>query len=114
MRMSPTSQNSLPASTLLNTFPEQEIANILFNYGEEKKSKKIAREICDYRLKKEITSAKELSDIISKCVGYAGKNPATKTFQGLRIFLNDEMGELYRGLCAAENLVKEGGFIAGI
>lgn len=113
MRMSSSMPNSIPASTLLNTFPEETIANILFDYGEEMKSRKIARDICTYRLTKEIVSAKELSEIISKCVGYSGKNPSTKTFQALRIFLNDELGELYRGLCAAENIVKEGGFIAG-
>ena len=88
MRMSiNTQKSSIPVSTIINHFPQEEIERILFEYGEETHSRKIARVICDERNKGEITSAKELARIVSGCLKYTGKHPATKTFQALRIYV---------------------------
>ncbi len=101
MRMS---QNGPTAADLVNTLPEEELANILFNYGEEKKSRQIARKIVDARKTKPITTTLELAHIIYQVVKrsfHQAIDPATRSFQALRIAVNNELDELRQGLAKA-------------
>lgn len=100
----------LTAAYIVNRYPEKDIDIILWEYGEERLSRKIARAIVDYRAKKKIGTCAELSDIV--CSVYKGRgklHPATKTFQALRIAVNDEMNELKKGLDASLGILKSGG-----
>ena len=79
-------------------------------YGEERRARRAADFIVRAREEGDIVTTDALADIVEKALGRTGKNhPATKVFQALRIFINDELGELYRGLCAAETILKPGG-----
>ena len=104
MRMSNTGKT---AGELINTIDQNELADILFHYGDERNSRRIARSIINYRNKKEIKSTLELADIIKKNnKNFKSKiNPATKTFQALRMFINNELEELHLGLNQALNLL---------
>jgi len=85
----------LTAEKVINSFSKEELSNIFFQYGEEKHSRRIAKAIVDYRKKKKIETTDELAKIVSSCVGYRSKiHPATRVFQALRIYVNDEMGSL--------------------
>jgi len=90
---------------------EAELANIIYIFGEEKYSRQVARAIVAARKEAPITTTKALADIVSKVV-FAKPNeihPATRTFQGLRIFVNGELDELHLALAAAERVLKPGG-----
>ena len=104
MRMSNTGKT---AGELINTIDQNELADILFHYGDERNSRRIAKSIINYRNKKEIKSTLELADIIKKNnKNFKSKiNPATKTFQALRMFINNELEELHSGLNQALNLL---------
>lgn len=79
-------------------------------YGEERRARRAADFIVKAREEGDIETTEELADLIEKVLGRTGKiHPATRVFQALRIFVNDELGELYRGLCAAEKILKPGG-----
>ena len=79
-------------------------------YGEERRARRAADFIVRAREEGDIETTQALADIIERALGRTGKNhPATRVFQALRIFINDELGELYRGLCAAEKILKPGG-----
>ena len=108
MRMS---QSGLSASDFVNSFSESELADIIYRYGEERKSRQIAKKIVEYRKDKSIHTTKELADIVCSVVHRTpnGINPATRTFQALRIAVNDELGELSRGLQGATKRLVEGG-----
>ena len=110
MRMSNTGKT---AGELINTIDQNELADILFHYGDERNSRRIARSIINYRNKKEIKSTLELADIIKKNnINFKSKiNPATKTFQALRMFINNELEELHSGLNQALNLLSIAGKI---
>lgn len=110
MRMSNTGKT---AGELINTIDQNELADILFHYGDERNSRRIARSIINYRNKKEIKSTLELADIIKKNnTNFKSKiNPATKTFQALRMFINNELEELHSGLNQALNLLSTAGKI---
>ncbi len=114
MRMDKTSP--LTAFDIINRFGEKEIADILFYFGEERKSRAIASAIVKYRKKKSIETTSELAEIVRKVKG--GKNhrinPATKTFQALRIAVNRELEDLKKFLKDAPDLLKKGGRIAVI
>ncbi|MDO9288233.1 MAG: 16S rRNA (cytosine(1402)-N(4))-methyltransferase RsmH [Thermodesulfovibrionales bacterium] len=100
----------LTAAYIVNRYPEKDIDRILWEYGEERLSRKIARAIVDCRARKKIVTCAELSDIV--CSVYKGRgklHPATKTFQALRIAVNDEMNELKKGLDASAGILKSGG-----
>ncbi|MEH6630810.1 MAG: 16S rRNA (cytosine(1402)-N(4))-methyltransferase RsmH [Halopseudomonas aestusnigri] len=119
MRMDgPNSSLRQPASHVVNTYGEKEIADILFKYGEEKKSRLIARAIITDRVEKPFETTLQLSELIRRIIRTKprkdGKNihPATRSFQALRIYVNDELGELERGLVAAEKLLNPGGRLA--
>ncbi len=76
---------------VVNSFPEKEIADIIYKFGEEHRSRRIAKRIAEERKKHKIDSASQLADIIKKCVHGGRTHPATKTFQALRIFVNSEL-----------------------
>ena len=100
------------AADVVNTAEEEEIADILYQLGEEHRSRAIARAIVHDRKAKPFTRTRELADMISRVLGgrkVDGRHPATRTFQALRIYVNDELGELARGLAAAERVLKPGG-----
>ena len=87
-----------------------ELTRIFQVYGEEKRARHVANCILSARESGDIATTSELADILEKALGRRGKtHPATRVFQALRIFVNDELGELYQGLCAAERLLKPGG-----
>jgi 16S rRNA (cytosine1402-N4)-methyltransferase len=108
MRMN---QRGLSAADVINTYDEKEIARILWEYGEERKSRAIARTIIEKRKKEPFTTTTQLADLVRDIVGFErpGFDPATRTFQALRLYVNDELGELERGLEATEHLLKKGG-----
>jgi len=111
MRMS---QAGPSAADVVNRASEEMIANILFRFGEERKSRRIARGIVAARKDAPITTTLQLADIIKKNLPYPKPNqphPATRSFQALRIAVNDELGELARGLVAAEAALKPGGLL---
>lgn len=100
------------AADVVNTFEDDELADIIYHFGEERRSRAIARAIVKARGEAAITTTKALADVVAKVLGRApgdDKHPATRTFQALRIHVNDELGELQRGLAAAERVLKPGG-----
>lgn len=100
------------AADFLNTADEETIANVIYTYGEEHKSRWIARAIVKAREEKPLTRTLQLADTVSRVFNgrkVDGRHPATRTFQALRIYVNDELSELARGLSAAERLLKPGG-----
>ena len=109
MRMS---QQGVSAADVVNTYPEAELVRILRDYGEERDAKRIARSIINNRVLAPITTTKQLADLVKAAVRGAGKmkiHPATRTFQALRIEVNQELAELESALMAAEKLLKPGG-----
>lgn len=112
MRMS---QTGPTAADIVNTASETELADILFQYGEEKASRRIAAAIVAARKAGRVQSTARLVEVIDSVVkrGKPGQaHPATRSFQALRIAVNDELGQLARGLFAAEALLREGGILA--
>ena len=107
MRMS---KSGKKASDLINEASEEEIANIIYKYGEEHFSRRIARKIILKREEKPITRTAELASIVRSAVKKSGKiDSATKTFQALRIWVNDELDELEQVLAASRDLLTVGG-----
>lgn len=105
MRFSPS--QDLSAATIVNTFPEDELAAIIKKYGEERKSKQIARSIVANR---PIDTTLRLATVIERTVGFRGKiHPATKTFQALRITVNQELQRLETALKQVANILFLGG-----
>lgn len=99
MRMNP--ENDKDASFVVNNYTEQELANIFWRFGEEPKSRFIAKAIIKRREKQPIQTTLELADLIKENIRYktkSKKHPATKSFQALRIYVNNELGEL-ESLC---------------
>jgi len=100
------------ASSWLNNAPEQEISNIIWKYGEEKKAKRIAKAIVEVRKSFKIRTTKELAEIILEETPRRfndKKHPATKTFQAIRIFINNELEELELLLDFTSKHLKIGG-----
>lgn len=109
MRMS---QEGPCAADIINEMKEEELANLIYKYGEERKSRAVAKAIVAARKHSPINRTTELADIVRSVVRSApskGIDPATRTFQALRIFVNNELGELERGLVAAKQLLSPGG-----
>lgn len=109
MRMSASGET---AADFLNGADEEDIANVVYAFGEERKSRAIARAIVKTRAEKPFTRTLELADAVARVFHgrkIDGRHPATRTFQALRIFVNDELGELANGLSAAEHILKPGG-----
>jgi 16S rRNA (cytosine1402-N4)-methyltransferase len=100
------------AADFLNQAPEETIADVIFRYGEEPKSRRIARAIVAAR---PIERTGQLAEIVRKALGWRQgmkKDPATRTFQAIRIHLNEELQELEGGLEAAEQVLRPGGRLA--
>lgn len=108
MRMSSAGQS---AADLVNEAEEGLLANIFYHYGEERRSRAVARAVIEARRKAPITTTKQLADLVAGIVRGepGGAHPATRVFQALRIAVNDELGELVRALHAAETVLKPGG-----
>ena len=103
------------AADLVNTVGEEELADILFQFGEERASRRIARAIVHDRAMTPFTRTRPLAEMIARVVPASGPrdiHPATRSFQALRIAVNDELGELVRGLVAAERALRPGGRLA--
>jgi len=114
MRMDPTRGTS--AAEWLAGADEREIAAVLWRWGEERMSRRIARAIVERNRERPLATTRELADLVATALGYRErhKHPATRTFQALRIHVNDELGELERGLEAARERLKAGGRLAVI
>lgn len=106
--------NGPSAADLVNTLPEAELADILWRYGEERHSRRVAKAIVLDRKTEPFTTTSQLAQMLRRVVPRSkdGIDAATRTFQGLRIAVNDELGEVDRGLKAAEQLLTPGGRMA--
>ena len=105
------------AADVVNTMDEEPLANILYDLGEEKKSRHIASAIVKQRAIAPITTTLDLARLVSRVMGGRredGRHPATRTFQALRIYVNDELGELEKALVAAERVLKPGGRLVAV
>ncbi|MDX7952267.1 16S rRNA (cytosine(1402)-N(4))-methyltransferase RsmH [Lichenihabitans sp. Uapishka_5] len=102
------------AADIVNTTDETTLAAILFHLGEERESRRIARAIVADRVAKPFTRTRPLAELVGRVVRGAPKgiHPATRTFQALRIAVNDELGQLVAALEAAERVLKPGGVLA--
>ena len=112
MRMS---QDGPSAADIVNTYDEEDIADILFRYGEERASRRIAAAFIRARNEAPITSTGKLARLVEGCLPRSKpgqSHPATRSFQALRIAVNDEYGELATGLMAAERALRAGGLLA--
>jgi 16S rRNA (cytosine1402-N4)-methyltransferase len=106
------------ALDVVNEWEEESIANVIFAYGEEKYSRRIARAIVEKRLEKPIKTTGELAEVIKNAVPASYRHgrihPATRTFQAFRIVVNDELGALREGLQGAWQVLRPGGRLAVI
>ncbi|MGV8952549.1 MAG: 16S rRNA (cytosine(1402)-N(4))-methyltransferase RsmH [Cypionkella sp.] len=112
MRMS---QSGTSAADLVNTASEETLANILYHFGEERASRRIAHAIVEARAAAPITTTLRLAEIVAKCLPRpkpGQSHPATRSFQALRIAVNEEFAQLVQGLSAAERALKPGGLLA--
>ncbi|AFZ68755.1 16S rRNA (cytosine(1402)-N(4))-methyltransferase RsmH [Deinococcus peraridilitoris] len=113
MRMSQAGES---AADVVNELPEEELAAVIYEYGEERHSRRLARGIVRAREQAPIETTVQLADIIKRAYpGYSrGIHPARRTFQALRIYVNDELGALRDGLQAAEEILAPEGRLAVI
>ncbi|MEE8172946.1 MAG: 16S rRNA (cytosine(1402)-N(4))-methyltransferase RsmH [Alphaproteobacteria bacterium] len=102
------------AQEVINTATQEMLADLIYDYGEERRARAIARAIVAARAEAPISRTSQLADIIRAVVrrGAGGIDPATRTFQALRIYVNDELGELDLGLAASERMLRPGGRLA--
>ncbi len=113
MRMN--QKTNITASTLVNSLTESELADIIYYYGEERLARRIAKAIVAYRKKKRIETTSELARIVESVYKRRGRiNPATKTFQALRIAVNNELKDLEKFLKEAPLVLNKGGRIVVI
>jgi 16S rRNA (cytosine1402-N4)-methyltransferase len=116
LRFDPTTGR--PASELVNRLDPEELANLLYTHGEERLSRRIARKIVERRRVQPITQARELAEIVRGCYprmrGHDRIDPATRTFQALRIAVNDELGSLDRALATFPKCLRRDGRLAVI
>ncbi|WP_420145246.1 16S rRNA (cytosine(1402)-N(4))-methyltransferase RsmH [Sphingobium sp.] len=106
------SQDGMSAADFLNNAPEEEIANVIYRYGDEPKSRRVARAIVEAR---PLERTGQLAAVVRRALGHKPhdkKDPATRTFQAIRIHVNRELEELELALDAAEALLEEGGRLA--
>lgn len=110
MRMD--ADSAVTAADIVNDYAQDDLADLIYQYGDERMSRRIARRIVEERHQDRIETTERLADIVRSVVPRSPKDkndPATRTFQALRIAVNDELGELERGLRAAEKLLAEQG-----
>lgn len=116
MRLNP--EQKLSACTVVNEYSEEELANCIYKYGEERYSRRISRAICEKRREKRIESSSELASIIASSVPreyrYGRIHPATRTFQAIRIEVNKELDRIEPSLVEALRVLKKGGRVAVI
>ncbi|HSX11262.1 MAG TPA: 16S rRNA (cytosine(1402)-N(4))-methyltransferase RsmH [Chlamydiales bacterium] len=112
MRMDP--EGDLTAEQIVNRYSEKELARILFEYGEERRSRQVAKAIVEARRKRRIRTTGELVEIIKPAATRGKLHFATLTFQALRIAVNDELGQLQKGLNGAIDKLCPGGRLAAI
>ncbi|HAM51808.1 MAG TPA: 16S rRNA (cytosine(1402)-N(4))-methyltransferase [Nitrospiraceae bacterium] len=113
MRMNGTQR--MKAEDIVNTYQESELERIFREYGEEKYAKRIAKAIGAHRMKKRVTMCTELAEIVSAVYRRRGRiHPATKTFQALRIAVNDEVAEIEKGLEGSMDVLRSGGRLCTI
>jgi len=123
MTMGDPAKYPFTAATIVNNWKEEDIANVIFGYGEDRYARRIAKAIIAYREKKAIETTGELAEIVKSAVPRFGRSfngrpakihPATKTFQALRIAVNDELGALKEGLAKGYERLAPGGKMAVI
>ena len=108
-------QDGVSAADVVNTLPEKDLSRIFWVLGEEKRSGALARAIVEDRVAEPYTRTRQLASLAERVVGFgygskrAEIHPATRAFQALRIYVNDELGELGEALAAAERILKPGG-----
>jgi 16S rRNA (cytosine1402-N4)-methyltransferase len=109
MRMNTTA--GMSAAEWLKVVPETELANVIFEYGEERFSRRIAKAIVEVRKASPINTTKQLAEIVEAAIPRRepGKHPATRTFQAIRIFVNRELEDLESGLAQCLEVLKVGG-----
>lgn len=114
MRMDNTT--GVSAAEVVNQMDETELANVIYRYGDEKKSRRIARSIVSAREVQPFATTKQLADLIAKQIGWRerAQHPATRTFQALRIHVNQELQEIEQGLVGAVKALKSGGVLVVI
>jgi 16S rRNA (cytosine1402-N4)-methyltransferase len=121
MRLDPA--NGEPASALLRRMNERDLADLIYRYGEERFSRRIARRIVETRRRAPLETTQELAELVRRCVPRPPRaanrrrppiDPATRVFQALRIAVNDELGELESLLKALPACVRPGGRVAVI
>ena len=108
-------QSGMSAADIVNSVEEGILANLIYLYGEERASRRIARNIVKSRENSKFETTFQLVKVIEASLPRPKPNqthPATRTFQALRIAVNDELGQLVSGLKAAENILSEGGLLA--
>jgi 16S rRNA (cytosine1402-N4)-methyltransferase len=107
--------DGVTAADLVNTAEQDELARIIFVYGEERESRRIARFLVRRREERPFSRTLDLAEVVERALGGrrgAKVHPATRTFQALRIAVNDELAEVEAGLVAAEQVLKTGGRLA--
>ncbi len=105
------------AADVVNATDEETLARIIYMLGEERRSRAIARAIVAARAEAPLYTTRALAEVVSTVFGgrkVDGRHPATRTFQALRIYVNDELGELAQGLSAAERCLKPGGRLVAV
>lgn len=110
MRMD--TRGGMTAADIVNDYGEEELANVLYEYGEERKSRRIAKKIIERRVAQKFETTFDLAEIVRGCLPRSFKDksdPATRTFQALRIAVNDELGALKQALQASLKILKPGG-----
>ena len=107
-------ESELTAAHIVNTYPEKNLAALLFEFGEERQAKKIAKLICNERVTKKIETTTQLVKIVEKCVVSKGNHPATRTFMALRIAVNNELAPLADTLRKIISYLTNGGRIVTI
>lgn len=108
MRLDPTGGST--AADLVNAMSEEALADVFYEFGEERKSRRVAKKIVERRAVKPFTTTADLAEIVRRCVPRSGSiDPATRVFQALRIAVNDELGVLDRLLAMLPEVVKPGG-----
>ncbi len=114
MRMNNADGDAETAADVVNRMAERELADIIYIYGEERASKRIAHAIVQLRDKEQIKRTEQLAALVRRVVRKSkdGIDPATRTFQALRIYVNDELHELEKGMSAAESVLAPGGRLA--
>lgn len=114
MRMNP--ESGISAAEWVNGSKEDEIVRVLRDYGEERFARRIAKKIVEFRAQTRIHRTAQLAELIATAVPFREKekHPATRSFQAIRIFINDELGELRQALTQVNGVLKPGGRLAVI